>query len=181
MDEDSSNKLIPPPNSSVSVDISAEETRRRYINHEAFIRSISALYFLIAFLFVIIGIGNIVSAKGNALGAEIAKSGCAIGIGIFCFLVGWGFLKLKSWVRIPGGILSVLGLFGFPVGTIIHACILYLILGKKGFMVFSSEYRQVIAATPHIKSGISVVWAIFGFLIALIASIYLIVLLFITG
>ena len=48
-------------------------------------------------------------------------------------------------------ILAGIGLIGFPIGTLISAYILYLLGSQKGVQVFSDEYAEVIAATPHIK------------------------------
>ena len=78
---------------------------------------------------------------------------------------------LKSWGRIVGCILSGLGLLNFPVGTLINAYILYLFLSKKGRMVFSAEYKDIIAATPDVKYRTSIlVWIFLGILVALFAA-----------
>jgi hypothetical protein len=65
--------------------------------------------------------------------------------------------RLKPWARIGSGILSGIGLLGFPIGTIINGYILYLLFSKKGSMVFSDEYKRVIQQTPHIKYRTSVI------------------------
>ena len=42
---------------------------------------------------------------------------------------------------------------------IIPAYILYLLLSSKGAMVFSTEYKEIIARTPHVKYRTScIVW-----------------------
>ena len=76
-----------------------------------------------------------------------------------------GLRKLKPNVRIPAIILSALGLFAIPVGTIIAIYMLYLLGSAKGRTVFSEEYAQVIAATPHIKYRSSIIVRIFLWLI----------------
>ncbi|MBN2296713.1 MAG: hypothetical protein JXM70_30080 [Pirellulales bacterium] len=48
-------------------------------------------------------------------------------------------------------IISGIGLLQIPIGTIIHAYILYLMLSRKATVVFSPKYREIIARTPHIK------------------------------
>ena len=84
--------------------------------------------------------------------------------------VGTGLRRLRRWARIPTGILSGLGLLGFPLGTVINAYILYLIFSQKGKMVFSDEYQAVIEQTPHIKYRTSiVVWILLGLVLALMA------------
>ena len=62
-----------------------------------------------------------------------------------------GLRNLRPWVRIPTIILSIIGLIGFPLGTLISAYILYLMFAAKSKMVFSPEYREIIAATPHLR------------------------------
>src|SRR4030095_8127226 len=85
--------------------------------------------------------------------------------------VGTGLRRLRRWARIPTGILSGIGLLGFPIGTIINGYILYLIFSQKGKVVFSDEYRAVIEQTPHIKYRTSiVVWIVLGLLLLLIAA-----------
>ena len=62
------------------------------------------------------------------------------------------------------GVLIAYGLFLLIVGYI-----LYLLVSPKGSMVFSHEYREVMAATPHIKYKTSCILK--GFLIFLIVII----------
>ena len=77
---------------------------------------------------------------------------------------------MKKSARVPTGILSGIGLLGFPLGTIINGYILYLVFSQKGTTVFSDEYHAVIAQTPHIKYRTSiVVWILVGLVLLLIA------------
>jgi hypothetical protein len=76
---------------------------------------------------------------------------------------------LRKWARIPTGILSGLGLLGFPLGTLINGYILYLIFSQKGKTVFSEEYQAVIEQTPHIKYRTSIlVWILLGLVLLVI-------------
>ena len=45
---------------------------------------------------------------------------------------------------------GILGLLAFPFGTMVNAYLIYLLLSPKGKRALSSDYKQVIAATPHI-------------------------------
>ena len=84
-----------------------------------------------------------------------------------------GLRKLRRNVRVPAMILAGFGLLGFPVGTIISAYILYLLGSQKGVQVFSDEYAQVIAATPHIKYKLSIVTKVFlVILVVLLAVVF---------
>ena len=77
--------------------------------------------------------------------------------------------KLNKRSRLMVGILSGLGLLGFPIGTAINGYILYLVFGKKGKIVFSDEYKEAILATPHIKYRTSAfVWVLVGILVLVV-------------
>jgi hypothetical protein len=83
--------------------------------------------------------------------------------------VGIGVRGLKSWARIPAGILSSIGLLYLGLGTIVNAYILYLLFCQKGKTVFSDEYKRVIAETPHVKYRTSIVaWVVLGLLLLFI-------------
>lgn len=146
-------------------DNSATLIRKDHIKHEASIKSVGMLYFLGA---VFLGITAIV---GLASGGS---DGLAAGIVLLCFtagliVAGIGIRGLKPWARIVSGVLSGIGLIGFPLGTIINAYILYLLFSRKGATVFSKDYQEVIAATPHIKYRTSiVVWILVGLVVLLV-------------
>ncbi len=86
-------------------------------------------------------------------------------IGIVQFVTAFGLRGLQRWARIPTGLFSALGLLGFPLGTFINGYILYLVFSAKGSMVFSEDYSEIIAQTPHIKYRTSIIVKIFLFLL----------------
>lgn len=49
----------------------------------------------------------------------------ALVFGIIGLAIAWGLWNLKNWARIVASVLCVLGLFSFPVGTVINALMLY--------------------------------------------------------
>ena len=153
-----------------------EQFRQHYLSHEASVQSIGVLYILGAVLLVPMGvlIATGTLGNGNQVGNQKAIM-AAIGVfyvclGLFHGIVGYGLRKLSGWTRIAASILSVFGLIGFPIGTLISGYFLYLLLSEKGRVVFSEPYQQVIAQTPHIKYKTSiVVWIFLGLLVTLIA------------
>ncbi|HAV64940.1 MAG TPA: hypothetical protein DCY13_21535 [Verrucomicrobiales bacterium] len=155
----------------------AEQIRQDHINHEASVKAVGILY-LIGGTFGLIGsLGLFVMLSSTTTGDGPAESvvftgGVAAVLLVFCgvqFAAGLGLRRLRNWARIVAAILSALGLLSFPVGTLINGYILYLLLSKKGQMVFSEEYRQIIAQTPHIRYRTStIVWIVLGILVALI-------------
>lgn len=45
-------------------------------------------------------------------------------VALICFLIAWGLWSAKGWARILAIIFAILGLFNFPIGTIISIVIL---------------------------------------------------------
>jgi hypothetical protein len=148
----------------------AEAIRRAHINHEASIKAVGLLDYL----------GGILAML--AAGFLLSRSGqwdVAIGLFLFAFGVGllfagWGVRALRSWGRILGCVIAALGLLEFPIGTLVNSYILFLLLSKKGRTVFSPAYREVIAATPHVKYRTSiVVWILLALLVGLVLAAFL--------
>jgi len=145
------------------------EMRRNHIKHEASVRSVGILYFIGAVFLVIAGIVGVMTDKESTSATRIAVATLLIGLGLLQFWVGHGLRGLKAWARLPTGIFSGIGLLGFPLGTLINGYILYLVFSKKGAIVFSPEYKDVIVATPEIKYKTSVIiWILLGLLILLV-------------
>lgn len=46
-------------------------------------------------------------------------------------LIGWGLLKRKSWARMLAIVFSVIGLLGFPIGTIISIYALWVLFNDE--------------------------------------------------
>ncbi len=155
----------------VSSDIAnADVIRKAHINHEASIKSVGTLYYLGGVLCIGIVLSNFLGRDTEELTAVVIGIGTIfLLIALAQFWIGSGLRKLKPSSRIPTAVLSGIGLLGFPVGTLISSYIMYLVLSKKGRVVFSEEYTQVIAQTPHIKYKSIVVWVVLGILLLIIA------------
>jgi len=125
----------------------AERIRRQYLNHEASVKSIGTLYLVGAIAM------TVVSVPATFLGPPAGpwELGVLIGLIVLFFCVGRGLRRLQRWTRVPVVVLAVIGLFQFPLGTIINAYILYLMLSPKSAYVMSDEYRTIIEQTPHIR------------------------------
>ena len=99
-------------------------------------------------------------------------------LGILGFWAGLGIRKLNPGARIVAGVLTglsiVIALFGLPmsvVGLLINTYILNLLFSKKGAMVFSAPYKDIIAATPHVKYKTSIiVWIVLGIFVLVIVG-----------
>jgi len=157
-----------------------EDTRHKYLSHEASVKSIGVLYILggifgtlAGVAYLVMGVSVLVSQ--DQMGGELppaAMGGIFIGLGILVLalsigqvVVAVGFRKLAAWSRIPGAVIAAFGLLGFPIGTLISAYIMYLLLSQKGAMVFSPQYKEVMEQTPHIKYKTSIIVWIFLILV----------------
>jgi hypothetical protein len=150
----------------------AEAIRRAHINHEASIKAVGFLYYLGGGVMVLAGLASLAGVRGGETAVMMALF---LILGVAYVFAGYGVRALRAWGRIVGIVLSVIGLLGFPVGTLINAYILYLYLSKKGRTIFAPEYQDVIAATPHVKYKTSIIVWIFlalvigGILFAILA------------
>jgi hypothetical protein len=88
-----------------------------------------------------------------------------LAIGVAQLFAGRSMQTLNPSGKILAIIISAIGLLVFPCGTLISGYLLYLLLSAKGEMVFSSAYKEVMQATPHIRYRTSIIVWIFLFLL----------------
>lgn len=153
----------------------AESIRREHINHEASIKAVGTLYYLSMLGLAVVGLTSALStaAVGGAGRGGIIVGAVMVVMAVALFMVGRGLRTLRPWVRIPTVLLSILGLFGFPIGTLINGYIIWLILSKKGRLVLSPEYAAIVEATPQVKYRTSiVVWTLLGVIVLLVAAVF---------
>ena len=148
----------------VSATPEAEAIRREHISREASIKSVGILYYLGGALLTLVGGFALVAPRGDT-GIFMLVF---VPLGVGQVFVGWGLRGLRKWAQIASCVISGLGLLAFPAGTLINGYILYLLLSKKGRTVFTPEYQDVIAATPHVKYRTSIiVWIFLALLVGL--------------
>lgn len=142
---------------------SPDEIRRTHLNHEASLQSVGSLYLLGAVVAVINSVAMILQPGPNGISLFTLASLLAVAA-LQCW-VGLKLRKLDPTAKIPATVLAALGLFLFPIGTIINLYVLYLLHSGKGKTVFTPEYRAVINVTPQIKYNVSIiVWLFVGLL-----------------
>ncbi|MCG8459856.1 MAG: hypothetical protein MI919_26550 [Holophagales bacterium] len=129
----------------------AEEVRRRLLSHEASIRAIGTLY-LIGFWFLLFAsVGTLAVVIAEPTGELMLVASFYALFAMINRFLGKGLRNLDPKVRTGVTILSVIGLLGFPLGTLISAYVLWLIHSEKGKQVLSEGYRQIVEMTPHIR------------------------------
>lgn len=159
-----------PPNAEVAdvaiVDSEAEAIRREHIKHESSIRSVGALYYLGGGLLIVSAIGLLAANTLEPNSIWIGISAAYVVFGALSWVIAWHLRRLKSWARVAAIVLSGIGLLGFPLGTLINAYILYLLLSEKGRRIFQADYLDIVEATPHVRYRTSLlVWIVLGILI----------------
>lgn len=154
-----------------------EGIRREHIKHEASVKSVGTLYILGSTFLTLACVGIVIAGVSGQMGAQ--ELGIMVGMGSFYAVLagvqgftGYGLWKLKPWSRWIAVAFSALGLLVVPIGTLISAYILYLLLSEKGKMVFSEPYQHIIAQTPHVKYKTSIVaWIVLFIVLALLGAI----------
>lgn len=146
-----------------------EQLRHQYLKHEASVQSIGTLYILGGALGGLAGVGFGVLGARNDAPASIAIALFILVLSLGQFVTGLALRKLEPWSRGVATVLSAIGLLGIPIGTLISIYFLYLLQSRKGAMVFSPEYREVIEATPHIRYKTSpIVWILVLLMLSLV-------------
>lgn len=112
----------------------------------------SILYIGGALLLVIFFSGlGIMADDPQALGILSIVGFCAGGflllIGIPVALAGWGLLNNRSWSRVLAMVLAVLGLFLFPIGTIVGVYVLWVMTSPPAAAYFGDQIGSELPAT----------------------------------
>jgi len=155
----------------VGPEAEAEAVRQAHISTEASLRSVGLLYYL---AFASCALGAIIGfatpgAATDGVGVGIGVAVVMLVLALIFAAMGYGLRGLKPWVRVPGIVLSIVGLLGFPVGTLINAYVLYLLFCAKGRYIFTPEYAAIAAATPHVRYRSSAIMR--GLMIVLLIGI----------
>jgi hypothetical protein len=106
------------------------------------IQIVSSAVFLVIGGFVFLLLSGIGFASGDPTATAILSVvGTSVGILIMVLalpslLAGYGLLTGKSWGRILAIVVGVLGLFNFPIGTLIGAYTLWVLLQEDAAVYF---------------------------------------------
>lgn len=120
--------------------------------------------------------------------------GVYIVIGLINIPLGFGLRALQPWARWTMVVLCSIGLLGVVLnmvlasmvksgksqpggafcGILIYLAFLYLMLANKANMVFSAEYKRIIAKTPHIRYRISRILVVLLVVVAVLLGVAII-------
>lgn len=145
----------------------AERLRQDHINHEMSIRTLGGLFLLGTAVSMLMVVGFLFGATIGPLDALVYGVMGAVGL-----VLGLGLRRLDRRFRIPSAVYCGFGLLWVPIGTLVNAYFIYLLLSAKGRMVFSERYQQVIEQTPHVRRRTSpLIWAVFVALVLLLVVV----------
>ena len=75
----------------------------------------------------------------------LCAGGFLLLFGIPVALAGWGLLKQTSWSRVLAMVLAILGLFLFPIGTIVGAYVLWVLTSEPAAAYFGDDEETSLA------------------------------------
>ncbi|MBI3917634.1 MAG: hypothetical protein HY322_11575 [Betaproteobacteria bacterium] len=152
-----------------------EAVREEHLGHETNIKAVGGLFMLAGMLASFTALSVIVSGAVGAMESmAVLVTGVLLAfLAVSSVVVGWGLRMLRAWARTPSVILAVIGLLGFPIGTLLNAYVLWLLASRKGRMVFSVEYASIVEATPHMKYRTPLVlWILLGVIVLLVVVLF---------
>jgi len=125
----------------------------------------------------------------------LGVAGVLLVLGAVYALVGYGFRSLSVWSRYGAAVLALLclaslkvnstvegfastaltlvGQFAMPIGIVITLYAAYLVMSPKGAVIFSGNYRKVIADTPEIQYSFAKVFVVVGIFLVGVQSLML--------
>ena len=126
------------------------------------VTAIAVWYFVDAFFILMIActlialpFSGVFDDIGDSTGEFWANFGVTCGVvfvllsAIAALLAGLGLLRMKQWARWLAFILAILGLFAFPIGTVIGALIIWYLLKDDVREAFdAAEEALVIEEVP---------------------------------
>lgn len=69
----------------------------------------------------------------------LCSGGFLLLFGIPVALAGWGLLKKEYWARVLAMVLAIIGLFLFPIGTIVGAYVLWVLTSEPAAAYFGDD------------------------------------------
>jgi len=155
------NPYAPPQAATLIDESSPEAIRRVHIGHETSVRTVGSLYALLGGMVLLPVLMGLLEAMTSASRRnDFVSLMLALAIGAGLLFLGANTRHLKPWARIVmavvSGLLAAITLFTVIIPAL-NLYVLWLMLSTKGRMVFSPAYQQIIALTPNVRPGVSVI------------------------
>mgnify|MGYP007046926269 CR=1 FL=1 len=175
--ERATSPTVPPDNAEAS-DLSQEEAsalREAHRHHERSLNQFGALQLAGGVLSGAWGLFEFAAASQVPDDAVIATVRGILFVTLGGLSVWSGSLlrALKPKARGPATAMAVVGLLAFPIGTLVNGYLLYLIHSKKGRVVLSTSYQNVVRrTTTRPEKSSKIILFAFGLLVvALLAAV----------
>jgi hypothetical protein len=134
----------------------AESERRAHLRRESGLRAVGLLCLLFGAYFLLMGgvMGWLNYTEAKSFGnVGVGIGAVLLAMGLIALRTGWGYLRLRPWVRVPAGIVAMAALLVSALLTApIVAYAAYLTYSARGLRVLSRDYAAVRAATPHLSA-----------------------------
>lgn len=118
----------------------AADLRTKYLS----CKGLGIVYLVCGCIFLLIGFMLVLSAfwpsptdAGSGWWELLIALILGVGIGVPLTIVGFGLFRLRPWSRSPAIFISILGLFAFPLGTIVCGWLLVVLLSEQGKRLFA--------------------------------------------
>jgi hypothetical protein len=136
--------------------VDPEAERVAHLRRESGLRAIGLLCLLFGAYFLLMGgvmAWTTYEHPERMGGIGLGLVGVFGALGLVAVPTGWGYLRLRPWVRVPAGIVALVTLLASTFLTApIVAYAAYLTYSAKGLRVLSRDYAAVRAATPGLSA-----------------------------
>lgn len=138
-------------------DADTDAERRAHLRRESGLRAVGVLCAVFGAYFVLMagvfGAQMVESAQYMLSGFSVGITLVFGAIGAMGLATAWGYLRLRPWVRVPGGVVAGLVLLTtmfLSLPLVGYAA--YLTYSAKGLRVLSPPYAATRARTPHLRA-----------------------------
>ncbi len=124
--------------------------------------TVIAVWFFVEAFFILMATCTLLAIPISGVFAEIGDpiGEFWVGFGITCGVIwllitglalvfsGWGLLRMKQWARWLAFVLAIFSLFGFPIGTVIGALIIWYLLKEDVREAFEMAASDLLLEEP---------------------------------
>ena len=124
--------------------------RAAMLKHEVAIRSVALVFTIIG---VILICGGLLALRHRVMPVP-AFCGAMI-LGVLAFVVEFGLRRFRAWARVAGLLFVVASVLGFVLLLPFAFFVVPTLANRQSRTICSSEYRKLVASTPHLDIATS--------------------------